>query len=83
MDKAPRDPPPRRRLTPAASPPNLSRVSTTRSIGRLSEIAQVMVRHGFGYFLEAHKLTDLLPGRSAELRLSAAESSIGSARGQH
>src|SRR5881227_3841423 len=35
----------------------------TRSLGRLSEIAQVMVRHGFGYFLEAHKLTDLLPGR--------------------
>jgi ubiquinone biosynthesis protein len=56
---------------------------TTRSLGRLSEIAQVMVRHGFGYFLEAHKLTDLLPGRSAELRLSAAESSVGSARGQH
>ena len=55
----------------------------TRSLGRLSEIAQVMVRHGFGYFLEAHKLTDLLPGRSAELRLSAAESSVGSARGQH
>jgi ubiquinone biosynthesis protein len=56
---------------------------TTRSLGRLSEIAQVMVRHGFGYFLEAHKLTDLLPGRSAELRLSAAESSVGSTRGQH
>ncbi len=37
----------------------------TRSLSRLSEIAQVMVRHGFGYFLEAHKLTDLLPGRSA------------------
>jgi ubiquinone biosynthesis protein len=35
----------------------------TRSLGRLSEIAQVMVRHGFGYFFEAHKLTDLLPGR--------------------
>src|SRR5947209_18926446 len=34
-----------------------------RSLGRLSEIAQVMVRHGFGYFFEAHKLTDLLPGR--------------------
>ena len=42
----------------------------TRSLGRLSEIAQVMVRHGFGYFLEAHKLTDLLPGRSAEARLA-------------
>src|SRR4051812_24690043 len=36
----------------------------TRSLSRLSEIAQVMVRHGFGYFFEAHKLTDLVPGRS-------------------
>ncbi len=42
-----------------------------------------MVRHGFGYFLEAHKLTDLLPGRSAEARLAQAESSVGMARGQH
>jgi ubiquinone biosynthesis protein len=57
--------------------------STTRSLGRLSEIAQVMVRHGFGYFLEAHKLTDLLPGRSAESRLAEAEMTIGTARGQH
>jgi ubiquinone biosynthesis protein len=60
-------------------------VSTTRSIGRLSEIAQVMVRHGFGYFLEAHRLSDLLPGRSAEARIAAAaaEQGVGSARGQH
>ena len=57
-------------------------MSTTRSLGRLSEIAQVMVRHGFGYFLEAHKLTDLLPGRSAEARLGGADAN-GSARGQH
>ncbi len=44
-----------------------------------------MVRHGFGYFLEAHKLSDLLPGRSAEDRLSnvAAEHGAHSARGQH
>src|SRR4051812_22884321 len=55
----------------------------TRNLGRLSEIAQVMVRHGFGYFLEAHKLTDLLPGRSAEDRLAAAYESGSSARGQH
>jgi ubiquinone biosynthesis protein len=34
---------------------------TTRNIGRISEIAQVAVRHGFGYFLESHRLTDLLP----------------------
>ena len=33
----------------------------TRKISRLSEIAQVAVRHGFGYFFERHKLTDLLP----------------------
>ncbi|MGB2953453.1 MAG: AarF/UbiB family protein [Gaiellaceae bacterium] len=33
----------------------------TRNLGRLSEIAQVAVRHGFGYFLESHKLTDLVP----------------------
>jgi ubiquinone biosynthesis protein len=60
-------------------------MSTTRSIGRLSEIAQVMVRHGFGYFLEAHRLSDLLPGRSAEERLASAAAEHGaySARGQH
>jgi ubiquinone biosynthesis protein len=60
-------------------------VATTKHIGRLSEIAQVMVKHGFGYFLEAHKLSDLLPGRSAEDRLAnvAAEHGAASARGQH
>jgi ubiquinone biosynthesis protein len=61
-------------------------MSTTRSIGRLSEIAQVMVRHGFGYFFEAHKLSDLLPGRSAEERLAdvaAEQGAAASARGQH
>jgi ubiquinone biosynthesis protein len=55
----------------------------TRNLGRLSEIAQVMVRHGFGYFLEAHKLTDLLPGRSAEARLAAAQDTGESGRGAH
>ena len=55
-----------------------------RSLSRLSEIAQVMVRHGFGYWFEAHKLTDLLPGRSAEARLAAASEAGGaSTRGQH
>jgi ubiquinone biosynthesis protein len=38
--------------------------SATRNLGRLSEIAQVAVRHGFGYFFETHRLTDLLPGRT-------------------
>jgi ubiquinone biosynthesis protein len=42
-----------------------------------------MVRHGFGYFLEAHKLTDLLPGRSAEARLAEVYDEGSSARGQH
>ncbi len=37
--------------------------SATRNLGRLSEIAQVAVKHGFGYFFETHRLTDLLPGR--------------------
>jgi ubiquinone biosynthesis protein len=35
--------------------------SKQRNLGRLSEIAQVAVRHGFGYFFRRHKLTDLLP----------------------
>jgi ubiquinone biosynthesis protein len=35
--------------------------SQTRNLGRLTEIAQVAVRHGFGYFFERHRLSDLLP----------------------
>src|SRR5438105_3101254 len=35
----------------------------TRNLGRLSEIAQVAVRHGFGYWFETHRLTDLFPRR--------------------
>src|SRR5919199_3604402 len=31
------------------------------NLGRLSEIAQVAVKHGFGYFFTRHKLTDLVP----------------------
>ena len=34
-----------------------------RNLGRLSEIAQVAVRHGFGYWLASHRLADLLPWR--------------------
>src|SRR4029450_5476763 len=52
-----------------------------RKIGRLSEIAQVAVRHGFGYFFERHKLTDLLPWTT---RVEAGrELATGSERGRH
>jgi ubiquinone biosynthesis protein len=52
--------------------------TTTRNLGRMSEIAQVAVKHGFGYFFETHKLTDLLPGKQ---RLPPEDAS--SQRGQH
>jgi ubiquinone biosynthesis protein len=39
----------------------------TRNLGRLTEIAQVAVRHGFGYFLERHRLSDLLPWQERAL----------------
>jgi ubiquinone biosynthesis protein len=53
-----------------------------RNLGRISEIAQVAVRHGFGYFFETHKLTDLLPWpRTSAPSLDVA---VGpTARGQH
>src|SRR5947209_15514374 len=56
--------------------------TSTRNLGRLSEIAQVAVRHGFGYFFESHKLTDLIPGHKAQ-RLEALDDGAASARGQH
>jgi ubiquinone biosynthesis protein len=52
--------------------------SATRNLGRLSEIAQVAVKHGFGYFFETHRLTDLLPGRTR-----VATDGAPSERGQH
>jgi ubiquinone biosynthesis protein len=53
-----------------------------RNLGRISEIAQVAVRHGFGYFFETHKLTDLLPWpRSSAPLLDVAAGPT--ARGQH
>ncbi len=42
----------------------MAQPASPRTFGRISEIAQAAVRHGFGYFLASHKLTDLLPGRS-------------------
>jgi len=54
----------------------------TRKIGRLSEIAQVAVRHGFGYFFERHRLTDILPW-TARAEVDPAASAVGSERGRH
>jgi ubiquinone biosynthesis protein len=56
--------------------------TSTRNLGRLSEIAQVAVRHGFGYFFESYKLTDLIPGHKAQ-RLEGLDDGTASARGQH
>ncbi|MBA3475156.1 MAG: AarF/ABC1/UbiB kinase family protein, partial [Actinobacteria bacterium] len=52
----------------------------TRKIGRLSEIAQVAVRHGFGYFFERHRLTDILPWTA---RVEVDPAAVGSERGRH
>jgi ubiquinone biosynthesis protein len=52
-----------------------------RSLGRMSEIAQVAVRHGFGYWLETHKLTDLLPWPRPPAALDAEPSPTQ--RGRH
>jgi len=51
----------------------------TRNLGRLSEIAQVAVRHGFGYWFETHRLTDLFPRRTPRVELDGQPSQ----RGQH
>src|SRR5688572_9344441 len=56
-----------------------TRPKGTRNIGRLSEIAQVAVRHGFGYFFERHRLTDVLPWTA---RVEPGEQE-GSDRGRH
>src|SRR5438270_11156187 len=53
--------------------------SAGRNLGRISEIAQVAVKHGFGYFFERHRLTDLLPWGAKVLPVEGA----GSQRGQH
>ena len=50
-----------------------------RNLGRLSEIAQVAVKHGFGYFFERHRLTDLLPWHE---KLAPLRDGEGSERGE-
>jgi ubiquinone biosynthesis protein len=51
----------------------------TRNLGRLSEIAQVAVRHGFGYWFDKHRLTELFPRRTSRVDLDGQPSQ----RGQH
>ncbi|MBD0337801.1 MAG: AarF/ABC1/UbiB kinase family protein [Thermoleophilia bacterium] len=52
----------------------------TRNLRRITEIAQVAVRHGFGYFFESHRLTDLIPWHERPLD---AEGEAISQRGAH
>src|SRR5436190_4098245 len=52
----------------------------TRNLGRLSEIAQVAVRHGFGYWFDTHRLTDLFPRRGPRVDVVDGQPSQ---RGQH
>ncbi len=54
--------------------------TTTKNLGRLSEIAQVAVKHGFGYFFQSRGLRDLLPGGTA---IDASENGNRSERGRH
>jgi len=49
-----------------------------RQLGRLSEIAQVAARHGFGYLFETHGPIRSRRGREVEV----AETDGGSPRGQ-
>jgi ubiquinone biosynthesis protein len=49
-----------------------------RSLGRISEIAQVAVRHGFGYFFHRNRLSDLVPGDG-----QPAAEDLPSERGRH
>ncbi len=53
--------------------------STQRNLGRLSEIAQVAAKHGFGYFFETHRVTDRLPFRHS----TVSENGDRSQRGVH
>jgi ubiquinone biosynthesis protein len=51
----------------------------TRNLGRITEITQVAVRHGFGYFFERHRIADLLPSRKPAAIAEGAPSARGKA----
>src|SRR5881398_331678 len=57
----------------------MAQPATTKNLGRLSEIAQVAVRHGFGYWFDTHRLTDLFPRRGPRVDIDG----VPSQRGQH
>jgi ubiquinone biosynthesis protein len=56
---------------------------TARNLGRLSEIAQVAVKHGFGYFFDRHRLTELVPLRKRVAELEENGAATASQRGVH
>jgi ubiquinone biosynthesis protein len=56
----------------------MSAPPATRQLGRLSEIAQVAAKHGFGYLFDSRR-RDGLPFRAREIEVPAEE---GSTRGQ-
>src|ERR687892_2850447 len=70
--------PPRRRPEHTASSVTLTAMAEapTRNLGRISEIFQVAARHGFGYFLETHRLVPWR-GRREDVDGGASQ------RGQH
>jgi ubiquinone biosynthesis protein len=51
----------------------------TKNLGRITEITQVAVRHGFGYFFERHRIADLLPSRKPAVLVEGAPSARGKA----
>ncbi len=58
----------------------MARRQAARDLGRISEIAQVAVKHGFGYFLERNRLADLLPWPRPPVE---EPEPLASARGEH
>ena len=46
---------------------------STRSFTRLTEIARVATRHGFGYFLRRNRLGDLVPGGADDVEVSTSD----------
>ena len=67
-----------RRESPPPTPERGRHRPAVRQLGRLSEIAQVAAKHGFGYFFETHRPAVLSSRRQIEIEPSP----DGSSRGQ-